>query len=69
VEALCERVIVVNKGKIVADDSIGNLKKQPSSSSIRVGFREEVSNDALSAIAGVKSVTQLGAMEWELETI
>lgn len=26
VEALCERVIVVNKGRIVADDSIGNLK-------------------------------------------
>ena len=68
VEALCERVIVVNKGKIVADDSIGNLKKQPSSSSIRVGFKEEVSKEALSAIAGVRSVTQLGAMEWELET-
>ena len=69
VEALCERVIVVNKGKIVADDSIGNLKKQPSSSSIRVGFKEEVSKEALSSIAGVRSVIQPGAMEWELETI
>ncbi|MEY3576992.1 MAG: hypothetical protein RL394_575 [Bacteroidota bacterium] len=68
VEALCERVIVVNKGKIVADDSIGNLKKQQTSSSIRVGFREEVSKAALSAIAGVLGVLQLGAMEWELET-
>jgi len=68
VEALCERVIVVNKGKIVADDSIGNLKKQQTSSSIRVGFREEVSKEALSAIAGVIGVLQLGAMEWELET-
>jgi ABC-2 type transport system ATP-binding protein len=69
VEALCERVIVVNKGKIVADDSIGNLKKQQSSSSIRIGFREEVSKASLSAIAGVRAVFQLGAMEWELETI
>ena len=69
VEALCERVIVVNKGKIVADDSIGNLKKQQSSSSIRIGFREEVSKASLSAIAGVRAVLQLGAMEWELETI
>ena len=68
VEALCERVIVVNKGKIVANDSIGNLKKQPSSSNILVGFREDVSKESLSAIAGVRSVTHLGAMEWELET-
>lgn len=69
VEALCERVIVINKGKIVADDSIENLKKQQSSSSIRVGFREVVSKVALSAIAGVRAVLQHGAMEWELETI
>jgi len=69
VEALCERVIVVNKGKIVADDCIENLKKQQSSSSIRIGFREEVSKASLSAITGVRAVLQLGAMEWELETI
>lgn len=68
VEALCDRVIVVNKGKIVADDSIGNLKKKQTSSSIRVGFREEVSKASLSAIAGVMAVVQPGAMEWELET-
>lgn len=68
VEALCERVIVINKGKIVADDNIGNLKKQQSSSSIRVGFREEVSKGSLSALAGVMSALHLGAMEWELET-
>lgn len=68
VEALCERVIVINKGKIVADDNIGNLKKQQSSSSIRVGFREEVSKGSLSSLAGVMSALHLGAMEWELET-
>jgi ABC-2 type transport system ATP-binding protein len=68
VEALCERVIVVNKGKIVADDSISNLKKQQTSSSIRVGFREEVSKEALNSISGVRAVLQLGTMEWELET-
>jgi ABC-type uncharacterized transport system ATPase subunit len=59
---------VVNKGKIVADDSIGNLKKQQTSSSIRVGFREEVSKEALNSIAGVMGVLNLGATEWELET-
>lgn len=68
VEALCERVIVINKGKIVADDSLEQLKKQQSSSRIRVGFRELVSKAALAAIAGVKDISSVGANDWELET-
>ncbi len=28
VEAMCNRVIIINKGKIVADDEIGNLQKR-----------------------------------------
>ncbi|MDP1725376.1 MAG: gliding motility-associated ABC transporter ATP-binding subunit GldA [Bacteroidota bacterium] len=28
VEAMCSRVIIINKGKIVADDEIGNLQKR-----------------------------------------
>lgn len=68
VEAICQRVIVINKGKIVADDSIANLKKQQSSSRIRVGFREPVSKDALAAIAGVTALAHVGANDWELET-
>jgi ABC-2 type transport system ATP-binding protein len=68
VEALCDRVIVINKGKIVADDRLENLKKQQSSSRISIGFRELVSKDALVAIAGVMGVVNVGANDWELET-
>jgi ABC-type uncharacterized transport system ATPase subunit len=59
---------VINKGKIVADDRLENLKKQQSSSRISIGFRELVSKDALVAIAGVMGVVNVGANDWELET-
>ncbi len=68
VEALCDRVIVINKGKIVADDRLENLKKQQQSSRISVGFREPVAQNALAAIAGVKGVVHVGSNDWELET-
>jgi ABC-2 type transport system ATP-binding protein len=39
VEALCDRVIIINKGKIVADDLLVNLKKTSESESLEEIFR------------------------------
>jgi ABC-2 type transport system ATP-binding protein len=39
VEALCDRVIIINKGKIVADDLLVNLKKTSESESLEEVFR------------------------------
>jgi len=39
VEALCDRVIIINKGKIVADDLLVNLKKTSESGSLEEVFR------------------------------
>jgi ABC-2 type transport system ATP-binding protein len=41
VEALCERAIIINKGNIVADDTLDNLKRGSSGQhDVRVEFRE-----------------------------
>lgn len=43
VEALCDKVVVINKGKIVADDEVKNLKTQKSDLvTYRVEFEEKV---------------------------
>ncbi|WP_370090436.1 gliding motility-associated ABC transporter ATP-binding subunit GldA [Ekhidna sp.] len=43
VEALCDKVVIINKGSIVADDDVKNLKsKQSDVVSYRVEFEEEV---------------------------
>lgn len=57
VQALCDRVVVINKGKIVADDAIGQLKtSQTKVRVITAEFSENVEAGSLKTIEGVLSV-------------
>jgi ABC-2 type transport system ATP-binding protein len=60
VEALCDRVVVINKGEIVADDSLHNLKLTSSSSTcVVVDFEVEVDANILAGLRGVVSVDKI----------
>jgi ABC-2 type transport system ATP-binding protein len=66
VEAVCDRVIIINQGKIVADekaDMIGKIGKN--NTSITVEFDKEISLNQLQTIAGVSSVEKTGTRQWE----
>ena len=57
VEAICDRVIIINKGKIVADDKTSFLQqKSESETIILVEFDKAVSIDKLNTISGIKKV-------------
>ena len=60
VEAICDRVIIINRGNIVADDLLSNLQKaSPAIQTISVKFKEAVSIDWLSnmqAVADIKDI-------------
>lgn len=61
VEALCSRAIIINKGKIVADNSIAMLQgKVGSSHRLVVEFRDPVHSDELKKMEGVTHVDHLG---------
>lgn len=67
VEAMCDRVIIINKGKIVADDATSNLQKRFKSALIlHVEFKNEASKEALKKIPGVNTVTENGRNRWKL---
>lgn len=67
VQALCQRVIIINKGKIVADDSTENLQRHTSSEIVvRVSFKEKVKEKLLEEINGVKNVRHTGNNNFEL---
>lgn len=65
VEALCDRVIVIHRGNIVADDRLQNLTRS-SDSTVIVEFTGEVPEDMLRQVQGVTSVTQLAAGRYRL---
>jgi ABC-2 type transport system ATP-binding protein len=58
VQALCDRVVVINRGKIVADDQLKNLTG--SGSCIEVEFKETISAEELRALPQVTAVEQAG---------
>jgi len=55
VQALCDRVVVINKGEIVADDSLDNLlRQQGKMATIVVEFEGNVTREQLKALEGVE---------------
>lgn len=66
VQAICNRVIIINKGKIVADDSIEKLRHASSQTIVLVKFSHLVSIDNLKSIEGVKKIDVLGENEFRL---
>jgi ABC-2 type transport system ATP-binding protein len=60
VEALCERVVVINRGEIVADDLVSSLLKNADAApAILVEFEQGVTAAELAAVKGVAEVTEI----------
>ncbi len=66
VNAICERVIIINKGRLVASDTPENLGKSISNENkfqLRVAGDERSILDALEAVNGIKYIKSLGRKE------
>lgn len=68
VEAICDRVIIINKGKIVADENLAELQQRSTSNYVRVAFKEPLETEWLRRLAGVQVVEKLDANNWRLQT-
>lgn len=66
ISAVCERVIIINKGKLVAEDTPENLAEKYTSKSkmqIRVAGETEKVVETLKSIVGIKNIRVLGEKE------
>jgi ABC-2 type transport system ATP-binding protein len=60
VQALCDRIIIINKGRIVADDSVSGLQAQSTAATIvKVSFKETASKERFLDIPGVAEVKRI----------
>ena len=69
VEAICDRVIIINKGELVADDKLSSLRQHSSSANtVKVSFKESLENKWLEQLPAAKSVNKIDANNWQLAT-
>ena len=67
VKAICDRVVIINKGKLVADDTIDHLQSDASSESvITVEFQTKVAIQKLQKLKGAKKVNNLAANKYQI---
>ena len=67
VEAICDRVIIINRGKLVANDKLSNLRSQADNNNVlRVTFKEALEVEWLQRLTSVQSVNKINTSEWEL---
>jgi len=66
VEAICDRVIIINKGEIVANDDTKNLQNNSNKQIITVEFDKEISIDTLKEIENINSIVQINQHTWQM---
>jgi ABC-2 type transport system ATP-binding protein len=66
VEAICDRVIIINKGKIVTDNTIENLVQEVMEQIIEVEFDQVVSETLITQLPNLNSFVNTNGYNWEL---
>ena len=67
VEAICDRVIIINKGKIVANKTINELHKNKDNRNIiTIEFSEKTTLEDLKAIEHVLEVKEIGTNQYQI---
>lgn len=65
VQAICDRVIIINKGKIVADDLLENLLGKKHFNELKLEIKEVVKEGIFE---GIQNIKQLNANTWLFKT-
>lgn len=68
VEAICDRVIIINKGQLVADDRLTNLRRNSASSTRIILELKEVIDESVMQAAFGNNLTHSSPATWKIET-
>ena len=69
VQAMCSRVIIINNGQIVADDSIEHLQQANTKQDVLiVAFEKDIDTVLLDELTNAQQYENLGAYKWKLIT-
>lgn len=66
VEAICDRVIIINEGKIVTDKKLNKLVSELMEQVIEVEFDKEINEKLFDTLSNLKSYKNINNKVWEL---
>jgi len=71
VEAICDRIIIIKQGEIVADDKVGEIRtnQEENKQTILVEFDKPMDQEALEQIEGVNKVKKIDGNNWLVESL
>lgn len=69
VEAICDRVIIIHQGRLVADNKLDELQGMHNENLVRVSFQERTSESLFDQLQGVTGLHSMEGNAWELETV
>jgi ABC-2 type transport system ATP-binding protein len=67
VEAICDRVIIIHQGRIIADNNLGELRKEQTGKFIKVVLKESITAEAWQGLEQLRGIRKTSDFEWELE--
>ncbi|MBI2259149.1 MAG: gliding motility-associated ABC transporter ATP-binding subunit GldA [Flavobacteriia bacterium] len=68
VKAICDRVIIIKNGNIVADDSPENLQKEQQTQVVYVEFEQNVSKSILKKLTSLSKIESINEKAWLLQS-
>jgi ABC-2 type transport system ATP-binding protein len=70
VEAICDRVIIINKGNIVADDKLSKLQQAGSKQQVvKVEFKEKINEDWIKNLSGILGVNNIQSSIFNIQCL
>ena len=70
VQAICDRVIIINKGTIVADDTLSNLQKGKDDEHIvLIQFKEKVAVETLRELKEISDIGDVDGISYKIHTV
>ncbi len=67
VEAICDRVIIIHQGKIIADNLLTELRKEQKDKFIKIILKEAVTQEMFQGMDQLRGIRKSSDFEWELE--
>jgi ABC-2 type transport system ATP-binding protein len=60
VQSVCDRVLIINQGKLVLDERLDNLQQDDQITPIKIAFRQPPALDILANVEGIMDIEQIG---------